>query len=95
MLSLTVLATKAPVLIAPAMDSQMWEAAATRENVETLERRGVEIVGPESGRLASGNVGAGRMSEPLTILGAAKLSGRSSTFNASSSVNLCQSRHSA
>ncbi len=73
MLSLTVLATKAPVLVAPAMDSQMWEAAATQENVETLMRRGVQFVGPESGRLASGNVGAGRLSEPLTILGAAKL----------------------
>jgi phosphopantothenoylcysteine decarboxylase/phosphopantothenate--cysteine ligase len=73
MLSLTVLATRAPVLIAPAMDSQMWEAAATQENVETLRRRGVRFVGPESGRLASGNVGAGRMSEPATIVGAAKL----------------------
>ena len=73
MLSLTVLATKAPVLLAPAMDSQMWEAAATQENVETLRRRGVQFVGPESGRLASGNLGAGRLSEPLTIVGAAKL----------------------
>jgi len=73
MLSLTVLATKAPVLVAPAMDSQMWAAAATQENVDTLMRRGVELVGPESGRLASGNMGAGRLSEPLTILGAAKL----------------------
>jgi phosphopantothenoylcysteine decarboxylase/phosphopantothenate--cysteine ligase len=73
MLSLTVLATKAPVLLAPAMDSQMWEAAATRENVETLRRRGVEFVGPESGRLASGNTGTGRLAEPETIVGAAKL----------------------
>ena len=73
MLSLTVLATKAPVLLAPAMDTQMWDAVATRENVETLKRRGFEFVGPESGHLASGNVGAGRLSEPLTILGAAKL----------------------
>ena len=61
-LSLTVLATKAPILLAPAMDSQMWEAAATQENVETLRRRGAEFVGPESGRLASGNIGAGRLS---------------------------------
>ena len=73
MLSLTVLATTSPVLVAPAMDSQMWAAAATQENVETLRRRGVEFVGPESGRLASGSVGAGRLSEPLTIVGAAKL----------------------
>jgi phosphopantothenoylcysteine decarboxylase/phosphopantothenate--cysteine ligase len=55
------------------MDSQMWSAAATQENVETLKRRGVHFVGPESGRLASGNLGVGRLSEPLTILGAAKL----------------------
>ena len=46
MLSLTVLATKAPVLVAPAMDSQMWEAAATQANVATLQRRGVSFVGP-------------------------------------------------
>lgn len=72
MLSLTVLATKAPVLVAPAMDSQMWEAAATQANVATLRERGFVFVGPEPGRLASGQTGAGRMSEPQTILGAAK-----------------------
>ncbi len=72
MLSLTALATRAPILVAPAMDSQMWEAAATRANVETLRARGVEFVGPEQGRLASGNVGAGRLSEPSKILGAAQ-----------------------
>ena len=72
MLALTVLATKAPVLIAPAMDSQMWEAAATHENVATLKRRGIEFVGPMSGRLASGNVGAGRLAEPAMIVEAAK-----------------------
>jgi phosphopantothenoylcysteine decarboxylase/phosphopantothenate--cysteine ligase len=73
MLALTVLATRAPILLAPAMDSQMWEAAATRENVAALRGRGVEFVGPETGRLASGSLGAGRLSEPMTILGAAKL----------------------
>jgi phosphopantothenoylcysteine decarboxylase/phosphopantothenate--cysteine ligase len=72
MLSLTVLASKAPVLVAPAMDSQMWEAAATQANVATLRGRGFAFVGPESGRLASGHTGAGRMSEPDKILGAAK-----------------------
>jgi phosphopantothenoylcysteine decarboxylase / phosphopantothenate---cysteine ligase len=72
MLSLTVLATRAPVLLAPAMDSQMWEAAATQANVATLRQRGFGFVGPESGRLASGLSGAGRMSEPQKILGAAK-----------------------
>ena len=73
MLSLTVLATRAPVLVAPAMDSQMWEAAVTQENVAALRGRGVEFVGPDTGRLASGSLGAGRLSEPATILGAAKL----------------------
>ncbi len=72
MLSLTVLATKAPVLVAPAMDSQMWEAGATQANVATLRGRGFIFVGPESGRLASGHTGAGRMSEPAKILGAVK-----------------------
>ena len=72
MLALTVLATRAPVLVAPAMDSQMWQAAATQANVTTLRERGFVFVGPESGRLASGHVGAGRMSEPEKILGAAK-----------------------
>jgi phosphopantothenoylcysteine decarboxylase / phosphopantothenate---cysteine ligase len=72
MLALTVLATKAPILIAPAMDSQMWEAAATQDNVATLKSRGIEFVGPMSGRLASGNTGAGRLAEPATIVEAAK-----------------------
>jgi phosphopantothenoylcysteine decarboxylase/phosphopantothenate--cysteine ligase len=72
MLSLTVLATRAPVLVAPAMDSQMWEAVPTQANVEMLQRRGVAFVGPEEGRLASGHRGAGRLSDPATIVGAAK-----------------------
>ncbi len=71
-LSLTCLASKAPLLIAPAMDSQMWEAAATQENVETLRRREVTLVGPAVGRLASGHEGAGRLVEPATIVEAAK-----------------------
>lgn len=73
MLCLAVLATKAPVLLAPAMDSQMWEADATSDNVAVLKRRGLVFVGPETGRLASGNEGAGRLSEPLTIVGAARM----------------------
>lgn len=72
MLSLTVLATTAPILLAPAMDSLMWAAPATQENVATLKGRGVTLVGPESGRLASGNTGLGRLSSPETILGAVK-----------------------
>jgi phosphopantothenoylcysteine decarboxylase/phosphopantothenate--cysteine ligase len=54
------------------MDSQMWEASATRENVETLRRRGVVLVGPASGRLASGHTGHGRFAETADIIGAVK-----------------------
>jgi phosphopantothenoylcysteine decarboxylase/phosphopantothenate--cysteine ligase len=71
-LSLTCLASRAPLLVAPAMDSQMWEAAATQENVETLIRRGVKFIGPGSGRLASGLVGTGRLVDVVDIVGAAK-----------------------
>lgn len=70
MVSLTALATAAPVLVAPAMDSQMWEHPATRANVETLRARGVAFAGPREGRLASGRSGAGRLAEVPEILGA-------------------------
>ena len=70
MLSTTVLATKAPVLVAPAMNTGMWTAPATRQNVETLRQRGVHFVGPEAGFLACGDEGSGRMSEPAAIVGA-------------------------
>lgn len=70
MLSTTVLATGAPVLVAPAMNTGMWENAATKANVETLKKRGVHFVGPEGGYLACGDTGAGRMSEPEDILAA-------------------------
>ena len=68
MLSTTVLATKAPVLVAPAMNTGMWTAEATRRNMETLKGRGVHVVGPDSGLLACGDTGAGRMSEPVEIV---------------------------
>ena len=68
MLSTTVLATKAPVLVAPAMNTGMWTAPATRQNVETLRQRGVRFVGPEAGFLACGDEGSGRMSEPAAIV---------------------------
>ncbi|MDP6606957.1 MAG: bifunctional phosphopantothenoylcysteine decarboxylase/phosphopantothenate--cysteine ligase CoaBC [Dehalococcoidia bacterium] len=71
--SLTALATQAPILIAPAMDSQMWEHEATRANRYTLEGRGVTLVGPVPGRLASGRIGSGRMAEPATIVDAIKV----------------------
>ncbi len=66
--SLTALATVAPVLIAPAMDSQMWEHAATQANRALLEQRGVEFLGPLAGRLASGRIGSGRLMEPEVIV---------------------------
>ena len=72
-LSLTCLASKAPLLLAPAMDSQMWEAPATQENVGTLQRRGATLVGPGSGRLASGHLGQGRLADPGSIVEAARL----------------------
>lgn len=68
MLSTTVLATKAPVLVAPAMNTGMWTAPATQENLAVLKRRGVYTVGPDAGILACGDTGAGRMSEPAEIV---------------------------
>lgn len=61
------LAHRGPVLVAPAMNTRMWEHAATQANAATLRARGIELIGPESGELAEGEVGAGRMSEPEAI----------------------------
>jgi phosphopantothenoylcysteine decarboxylase/phosphopantothenate--cysteine ligase len=61
------LATRAPLLIAPAMNVNMWQHPATRENVRVLRERGAEFVGPESGSLACGWEGEGRMAEPAAI----------------------------
>ena len=55
------LATRAPILIAPAMNGKMWEHAATQENVEKLRSRGVQFIGPEEGLLACGYEGIGRL----------------------------------
>ena len=68
MLSTTVLATKAPILAAPAMNTGMWTAAATQANISMLRERGVQFIGPDSGILACGDEGAGRMSEPEDIV---------------------------
>ena len=68
MLSTTVLATRAPILVAPAMNTGMWTAEATQENVNILRARGVRFAGPDSGILACGDSGAGRMSEPEEIV---------------------------
>lgn len=71
MLSTTLLATKAPILLAPAMNTGMWTADATQQNLKTLCDRGIHTVGPASGFLACGDNGAGRMSEPAQIVEAA------------------------
>jgi phosphopantothenoylcysteine decarboxylase/phosphopantothenate--cysteine ligase len=67
------LATRAPLLLAPAMNVNMWEHPATQANLETLRARGARTVGPESGELACGWEGQGRMSEPTAIAAAASL----------------------
>ncbi len=72
LLSLTVLATTAPVLLAPAMDSQMYLNPATQANIAILEERGYRFVGPAFGRLASGYVGPGRLTSPAEVLGAVR-----------------------
>jgi len=66
-LSTLYLATTAPVLVAPAMNVNMWEHPATQANLETLRARGVRVVEPGTGELACGMVGAGRMAEPEAI----------------------------
>jgi phosphopantothenoylcysteine decarboxylase/phosphopantothenate--cysteine ligase len=72
MLTTTALACRGPILLAPAMESGMWANPATVANMEVLGRRGYFSVGPDSGRLASGAEGVGRMSEPDAILDAAR-----------------------
>ena len=71
LLTATLLATRAPVLLAPAMHTEMWEHPAVQENLAVLRRRGVHVVDPESGRLAGGDVGEGRLAEPERIVEAA------------------------
>jgi len=67
LLSATLLATRAPVLLCPAMHTEMWEHPSVRENLATLERRGVELVPPAVGRLAGGDSGEGRLADPAVI----------------------------
>jgi phosphopantothenoylcysteine decarboxylase/phosphopantothenate--cysteine ligase len=59
-----------PTVFAPAMNTRMWENPAVQRNIETLRQRGVQIVGPATGRLACGTEGPGRMVEPSEILAA-------------------------
>ncbi|MGH9282254.1 MAG: bifunctional phosphopantothenoylcysteine decarboxylase/phosphopantothenate--cysteine ligase CoaBC, partial [Acidimicrobiales bacterium] len=70
LLTATLLATGAPVVLCPAMHTEMWEHPATQDNLAVLRRRGVEVVGPGVGVLAGGDEGAGRMAEPAEILAA-------------------------
>ena len=72
-LTTTILATTAPIIIAPAMDANMFDNPATEANVSTLIARGIFIAGPAEGRLASGLVGRGRMIEPFDIISAANM----------------------
>ncbi len=72
LVSLTALATKARLIVCPAMDGNMWEHPATQAHADTLWSRGAEMVGPEEGRLASGQMGTGRMSEVDKIMGAVR-----------------------
>ena len=67
LLTATLIATRAPVLIAPAMHTEMWEHPAVQDNLSVLRDRGVHIVDPESGRLAGGDIGHGRLAAPATI----------------------------
>jgi len=69
LLTCTALATRAPILIAPAMHTAMWSNAATQTNIETLHARGVRLIGPAVGRLASGGFGTGRFAPVSEILG--------------------------
>ena len=69
--SATALTSRCPIVVVPAMHTEMWENAATQHNVETLIERGVRVVGPVEGALSSGDTGIGRMVEPPDIVTAA------------------------
>src|SRR5580704_3562779 len=66
----TLLATRAPVVVCPAMHTEMWEHPAVQDNIATLRRRGVHVVEPGIGRLAGGDRGAGRLADPADIVSA-------------------------
>ncbi len=70
LLTNVLLATRAPVLVCPAMHTEMWEHPSVQDNLRLLRSRGVHVVEPETGRLAGGDVGAGRLAEPATIVAA-------------------------
>jgi phosphopantothenoylcysteine decarboxylase/phosphopantothenate--cysteine ligase len=70
LLTATLLATRAPVVVCPAMHTEMWEHPAVQDNLATLRRRGVHVVEPDVGRLAGGDTGAGRLARPQAIVAA-------------------------
>ncbi len=70
LLTTTLVATRAPVVLCPAMHTEMWEHPAVQENLAVLRRRGAEVVPPEAGRLAGGDVGTGRLADPERIVAA-------------------------
>lgn len=88
LLGVTLLATKSPVVVAPAMHTAMWEHAATQANVATLRARGVHVVGPADGPLTGGDSGPGRMVEPEEILASALAVAAPSAAPSSSSTGL-------
>jgi phosphopantothenoylcysteine decarboxylase/phosphopantothenate--cysteine ligase len=71
LLTNTLLATRAPVIVCPAMHTEMWEHPSVIDNIAALRSRGVHIVEPDEGRLAGGDVGAGRLAEPARIVATA------------------------
>ena len=70
LLTAVLLATRAPVVVCPAMHTEMWEHPAVQDNVRILSERGVHVVPPEAGRLAGGDVGPGRLADPAVIVAA-------------------------
>lgn len=74
LLTVTALATRSPILIAPAMDGAMYEGQSNQANIALLRERGVLFAGPASGRMASGLIGKGRMVEPGELIGHIRLS---------------------
>lgn len=73
LLTVTALAARCPLVVAPAMDGGMYEHPATQANVQTLRERGIRVIEPEEGRFASGLTGRGRLPETAVLLGAARL----------------------
>ena len=72
LLSSVLLATRAPIAVAPAMNDGMWESPVTAENIAVLEARGIKVIGPADGELACGTKGKGRMMDPEKVFEALK-----------------------